>query len=142
MPGCLGLPPEPVLEMYNRHGFMPPPLATEVMETKQAHTSDPPVRLVTYAVGAVLVLLVGLWWRSQGDAGFDLGDDLLGWWSDATVGLSFPGAEAPVTAPAGDEAGRGSSATAPDRIGEPSRRDEPPASPLPRRRPRDRRHSP
>ena len=125
----LGLPPEPVLEMYNRHGFEPPPLATEVMETKQAHTSDPPVRLVTYAVGAVLVLLVGLWWRSQGDAGFDLGDDLLGWWSDATAGLSFPGAEAPATAPAGDEAGRGSSATAPDRIGEPSRRDEPPASP-------------
>ena len=125
----LGLPPEPVLEMYNRHGFEPPPLATEVMETKQAHTSDPPVRLATYAVGAVLVLLVGLWWRSQGDAGFDLGDDLLGWWSDATAGLSFPGAEAPATAPAGDEAGRGSSATAPDRIGEPSRRDEPPASP-------------
>ena len=125
----LGLPPEPVLDMYNRHGFEPPPLATEVMETKQAHISDPPVRLATYAVGAVLVLLVGLWWRSQGDAGFDLGDDLLRWWSDTTIGLPFPGAEAPATAPAGDEAGRGSSATAPDRIGEPSRRDEPPTSP-------------
>ena len=125
----LGLPSAPILEMYDRQGFGPPPLALETSEPKQAHTSDLPIRLATYAVGAVLVLLVGLWWWSQRDTGFDLGDDLLGWWSDAAAGLSFPGAEAPATAPAGDEADRGSSATAPDRIGAPSRRDEPPAFP-------------
>lgn len=125
----LGLPSAPILEMYDRQGFGPPPLALETSEPKQAHTSDLPIRLATYAVGAVLVLLVGLWWWSQRDAGFDLGDNLLGWWSDAAAGLSFPGAEAPATAPAGDEADRGSSATAPDRIGAPSRRDGPPALP-------------
>ena len=125
----LGLPSAPILEMYDRQGFGPPPLAPEISGSKQAHTSDPPVRLTTYAVGAVLVLLMGLWWKSQGDAGFDLVDDLLGWWSDATVGPPFPEAEAPATVPAGDEADRGSIATAPDRIGEPSRRNGPPASP-------------
>jgi len=126
----LGLPPAPILDMYDRQGFGPPPLAPDGSETKQAHTSDLPVRLATYAVGAVLVLLVGLWWRSQGDAGFDVGDALLGWWSDAVIEPLFPGAgaPAPATAPAGDDAGGGSVATAPDRIGEPLRRNEPPAS--------------
>lgn len=124
----LGLPPAPILDMYDRQGFGPPPLAPDGSETKQAHTSDLPVRLATYAVGAVLVLLVGLWWRSQGDAGFDVGDALLGWWSDAVIEPLFPGAGAPATAPAGDDAGGGSIAAAPDRIGEPLRRDEPPAS--------------
>ena len=89
----LGLPPEPVLVMYDRQGFKPPPLATETVETKQAHISDLPVRLVTYAVGLLLVLLVGLWWWSQEDIGFDIaGDDLLGWWSDlAPASIGAPG---------------------------------------------------
>ncbi len=124
----LGLPSGPILDMYDRQGFGPPPLAPEVLETKQAHISDPPVRLVTYTVGAVLVLLVGLWWRSQGDTGFDIGDDLFGWWPDVTAELSLPDAGAPAPTPTGDEEGGDSFATAPDRIGKPSRGGGPSAS--------------
>ena len=108
----LGLPSEPVLEMYDRQGFDPPPLAVEAMETKQAHTSDIPVRLVTYAVGAVLVLLVGLWWKSQEDTGFAIDGGLLGWWSDPAPGTSLPSVEAPGTAQDGGETGGDSVATA------------------------------
>ena len=72
----LGLPSKPVLEMYDRQGFEPPPLATDVTEPEQAHTSDTAVRLVTYAVAVVLALLVGLWWHSQEDGGFGIAGDL------------------------------------------------------------------
>ena len=75
----LGLPSGPVLEMYDRQGFEPPPLTPEVTESKQAHTSDAVVRLVTYAVVVVLVLLVGLWWHSQEDRGFGISGDLFDW---------------------------------------------------------------
>ena len=122
----LGLPSGPILEMYDRQGFEPPPLAPEVTETKQVHTSDPPVRLVTYAVGAVLVLLVGLWWKSQGGAGFGIGSDLSGWWSDPASEPSLPSAGAPGTAPADGEAGGDSIAMAPDQASGPSRGSEPP----------------
>ena len=72
----LGLPSKPVLEMYDRQGFEPPPLSTDVAEPEQAHTSDTAVRLVTYAVAVVLALLVGLWWHSQEDGGFGIAGDL------------------------------------------------------------------
>ena len=72
----LGLPSKPVLEMYDRQGFEPPPLATDATEPEQAHTSDTAVRLVTYAVAVVLALLVGLWWHSQEDGGFGIAGDL------------------------------------------------------------------
>ena len=78
----LGLPSGPVLEMYDRQGFEPPPLTPEVTESKQAHTSDTAVRLVTYAVVTVLVLLVGLWWHSQEDGGFGISGDLFDWSAD------------------------------------------------------------
>ena len=78
----LGLPSGPVLEMYDRQGFEPPPLTPEVTESKQAHTSDAVVRIVTYMVGAVLVLLVGLWWHSQEDGGFGISGDLFDWSAD------------------------------------------------------------
>ena len=99
----LGLPAGPILEMYDRHGFQPPPLDSGVAETPQAHTSDTVVRLVTYAVGAVLVLLVGLWWHSQGGEGFDISGDLFGWSSDPALDPSLAAAEAPGTAPVGGE---------------------------------------
>ena len=99
----LGLPAGPILEMYDRHGFQPPPLALGVAETPQAHTSDTVVRLVTYAVGAVLVLLVGLWWHSQGGEGFDISGDLFDWSSDPALDPSLPAVEAPGTAPVGSE---------------------------------------
>ena len=80
----VGLPAGPILEMYNRRGFEPPPLATGVSESSQAHTSDTAVRLVTYAVAAVLVVLVALWWHSQEGGGFGIGIgvDLFDWSSD------------------------------------------------------------
>ena len=99
----LGLPAGPILEMYDRHGFQPPSLALGVAETPQAHTSDTVVRLVTYAVGVVLVLLVGLWWHSQGGAGFDISGDLFDWSSDPALDPSLPAVEAPGTAPVGSE---------------------------------------
>ena len=99
----LGLPAGPILEMYDRHGFQPPPLDSGVAEMPQAHTSDTVVRLVTYAVGAVLVLLVGLWWHSQGGEGFDISGDLFDWSSDPALDPSLAAAEAPGTAPVGGE---------------------------------------
>ena len=78
----VGLPAAPILELYDSRGFEPPPLATGVSESSQAHTSDTAVRVVTYAVAAVLVVLVAAWWHSQEGGGFDIGSDLLDWSSD------------------------------------------------------------
>lgn len=115
----LGLPSEPILEMYDRQGFDPPPLDSDAVDTmKQAHTFDIPVRLVSYAVGGVLVLLVGLWWQSQEGVGFDIGADLLGRWPDPVPETSLPSAGAPRPAPDGEEAGDDSIAMAPGRGGQ------------------------
>ena len=84
----LGVPAAPILDMYDRHGFKPPPLGSEISETAQAHTSDIVVRIVTYAVAAVLVLLVGLWWHSQEDGGFGISADLFS-------GSSVPATDSP-----------------------------------------------
>ena len=119
----LGLPAGPILEMYDRHGFQPPPLDSGVAETPQAHTSDTVVRLVTYAVGAVLVLLVGLWWHSQGGEGFDISGDLFDWSSEPALDPSLAAAEAPGTAPVGGEP----ITTARGRPSEPLQDYEPPA---------------
>ena len=83
----LGLPPGPILEVYDRRGFEPPPLIPDVTEAPQAHTSDLAVRLVTYGIGVMLVALVALWWHSQDFQGFDIldaGRDLIGWSSGST----------------------------------------------------------
>ena len=79
----LGLPSGPILDMYDRQGFEHPPLTNEVTDPPQAHTSDAPVRLVTYAVAVALALLVWLWWHSQESGGFGIGGDLFDWSSDA-----------------------------------------------------------
>ena len=84
----LGVPAAPILDMYDSHGFKPPPLGSEISETAQAHTSDIVVRIVTYAVAAVLVLLVGLWWHSQEDGGFGISADLFS-------GSSVPATDSP-----------------------------------------------
>ena len=102
----LGLPSGPILDMYNRQGFEPPPLTNEVTESTQAHTSDTPVRLVTYAVAVVLVLLVGLWWHSQEDGGFAIGGDLFDWSPDESeaggASVAMPSLQ-PSAAPADGE---------------------------------------
>ena len=94
----LGLPSGPVLDMYDRQGFEPPPLTTEVNESTQAHTSDTAVRIVTYAVAVVLVLLVGLWWHSQEDGGFGVAGDLFERSPDAGEDPSLPATEESGTA--------------------------------------------
>ena len=112
----LGLPSGPVLDMYDRQGFEPPPLTTEVNESTQAHTSDTAVRIVTYAVAVVLVLLVGLWWHSQEDGGFgvagDLAGDLFERSPDAGEDPSLPATEESGTAPDDGDAEGGSVAMA------------------------------
>ena len=78
----LGLPPGPILEVYDRRGFGPPPLVPDVTEAPQAHPSDLAVRLATYGIAVALVVLVVLWWRSQDFRGFDVLEvsrDLIGW---------------------------------------------------------------
>ena len=98
----LGIPADPILEMYDRHGFEPPPLAAGIAEAAQAHTSDTVVRLVTYAVAAVLVVLVGLWWHGQEDRGFGIGDYLFSDSSDSAAEAPPAFGGEPETAPLND----------------------------------------
>ena len=108
----LGLPSGPVVEMYDRQGFEPPPLTTEVNESTQAHTSDTAVRVVTYAVAVALALLVGLWWHSQENGGFGIVGDLFERSPDAAEDPSLPATEESGTAPDDGDAEGGSLATA------------------------------
>ena len=101
----LGIASKPVLEMYDRQGFEPPPLTNEVTESTQAHTSDTAVRLVTYAVAVVLALLVGLWWHSQEDGGFGITGDLFDWSPDSGRDPLRVAAVEPGTAPVDGDAG-------------------------------------
>ena len=110
----LGLPSGPILDMYDRQGFEHPPLTNEVTEATQAHTSDTPVRLVTYAVAVVLALLVGLWWHSQEDGGFGIGGDLFDWLPDADQDPSLLTAEESRPSPEEAEADETSVAMASD----------------------------
>ena len=108
----LGLPAGPILDMYDSQGFRPPPLGPGISETTQAHTSDIVVRIATYAVVAVLVLLVGLWWHSQEDGGFGIGTDLFS--ESRAPDTDSPGGneDAPGTAPqVGETSAEGAAAT-------------------------------
>ena len=89
--------------MYDRQGFEPPPLTPDVTESQQAHTSDTAVRLVTYAVAAALVLLVGLWWHSQEDGGFGISGDLFDRSAESDRDPPLPTDEETGTAAAGLE---------------------------------------
>ena len=125
----LGLPSGPILDMYDRQGFEPPPLSTDVTESTQAHTSDIPVRLVTYAVAVVLALLVGLWWHSQEDGGFGIGGDLFDWSPDAGRNSSLPTADGSGTASDEADTGEESVALASDGADEAPPEEEPRAQP-------------
>ena len=108
----LGLPPEPILKAYDLQGFEPPALTPDITEAPQTHASDLVFRLVTYAVGAGLLLLVVLWWQSQDFEGIGIdgisgiGGDLIGWSSESPSEPPLPATETPMTAAApegGDE---------------------------------------
>ena len=116
----LGLPPGPLLKAYDLQGLEPPALIPDITEAPQTHASDLAFRLVTYAVGAGLLLLVVLWWQSQDFEGIsidsisDIGGDLIGWSSGSTSEPPLPATEAPMPAatPKGGEGGDISTATA------------------------------
>lgn len=61
----LDLPERPILEAYERHGYGPPALVTELGRKPEVHVSDFPVRMVTYVIAGLLVVLVVLWWQSR-----------------------------------------------------------------------------
>jgi cytoskeleton protein RodZ len=110
----LGLPSAPILEMFDRQGFEPPPLAPDVTESHQAHTSDTAVRLVTYAVAAVLVVLVALWWHSQEDGGFGISGDLFDWSAESDLDSSLPAEQIAGTETIVDENDQQTTGTASD----------------------------
>ncbi len=61
----LDLPEGPILEAYERHGYGPPALVPELLRRPEVHISDFPVRMVTYVIAGLLVILVVLWWQSR-----------------------------------------------------------------------------
>jgi cytoskeleton protein RodZ len=61
----LDLPERPILEAYERHGYGPPALVSELGRKPEVHVSDFPVRMVTYVIAGLLVVLVVLWWQSR-----------------------------------------------------------------------------
>jgi cytoskeleton protein RodZ len=61
----LDLPDRPILEAYERHGHGPPALVSELGRKPEVHVSDFPVRMVTYVIAGLLVILVVLWWQSR-----------------------------------------------------------------------------
>lgn len=61
----LNLPERPILEAYERHGFGPPALVSELGGKAEVHVSDFPVRMTTYIIAGLLVVLVVMWWQSR-----------------------------------------------------------------------------
>ncbi len=61
----LDLPPAPIIESYDRHGFGAPELIPDIGSKPQAQSSDTSVRLVSFVVAGVLVVLMVSWWHSQ-----------------------------------------------------------------------------
>lgn len=61
----LNLPPGPIIEAYDRHGFKPPNLVADIASRPQARSTDFSVRLVTFLVVALLVGLPIAWWQTQ-----------------------------------------------------------------------------
>ena len=100
----VGLPPDPLLDLYERHGFTPPAIIPDPVEKSQAHASDLVFRLATFAIGGVLVVLVVLWWNSQdfGVPGID--GDLLDWSSDTAQDSSPPDTQQAAAPADSDEA--------------------------------------
>ena len=61
----LAMPPGPIIDAFDQQGFNPPPLVADISERPQVHSTDFPVRIVTYLIIMGLVILVLMWWNSQ-----------------------------------------------------------------------------
>ena len=61
----LDLPKGPIIEAYERHGHAPPSLVPDIASTPQVRISDLPMRMVTYLIAGLLVVLVVLWWQNR-----------------------------------------------------------------------------
>ncbi len=61
----LNLPERPILEAYERRGYGPPALVSELGGKAEVHVSDFPVRMTTYVIAGLLVVLVVMWWQSR-----------------------------------------------------------------------------
>ena len=62
------LPADSIVNAYDENDFGPPPLVPDISSREETKSTDFPVRLATYAVIGVLVLLVVLWWQSGSDS--------------------------------------------------------------------------
>ncbi len=63
---ALDLPSAPIMEAYDRRGEQLPVLVRDIATgTEEVRSSDPPVRLATWAIVVVSVGLVVLWWQNQ-----------------------------------------------------------------------------
>ena len=56
----LDLPEGPILEAYERRDHRPPALVSELGRKPEVHVSDFPVRMVTYVIAGLLVVLAAL----------------------------------------------------------------------------------
>ena len=71
----VGLPCAAIVEAYDRNEFEPPPLVPDIANPEQAKSTDFPVRLTTYAIAGILVVMVAIWWQSQQLSPFGNGEN-------------------------------------------------------------------
>ena len=64
----LGLSPEKILQAYNALTIVPKPLTLPQSAPPQVTSGDRLIKLATVAVAAIVLGLVYLWWRNEGEA--------------------------------------------------------------------------
>lgn len=67
----VGVPAGPLLEAYDRYGFDTPALIPDITSRPQIRSTDVPVKLVTYVLAGLLLVLVGVWWFSHRESPVD-----------------------------------------------------------------------
>jgi cytoskeleton protein RodZ len=72
----LNLPERPIMEAYERRGHGPPEIVADIAAKPQVRVSDFPVRMITYMIVALSVVLMVLWWHSH-QPGFEPMDDTI-----------------------------------------------------------------
>ena len=68
----IDLPHAPIIEAFDRRGLEPPALIADIATGQEARSTDLPMRVATYGIVAVLVVLAVVWWQNQRiDEGID-----------------------------------------------------------------------